>query len=242
MAASHHPAIRFYFKSLYKPKKGSLSEFIDAFSKQNKTVTVVQIGANDGFNHDPIFKFIFRDNWNGVLLEPQPLVFHNFLKKLHAKNPLIELVNAAIDYHDGQKILYRVSFSDERWAHGLSGFKKDTLLKAYESGFIQYMASKTGTIVSDNDEWIKEEIVNCICPETLLELYHIKKIDWLQIDTEGFDFEVIKMFDLTGLKPSVISFEHTHLTSSDLNDCYTLLKAKGYKLLHFGGNTIARKV
>jgi hypothetical protein len=46
------------YQTIYRPKPQSIDEIIDIFSKQTPNLTVVQVGANDGFNNDPICKFI----------------------------------------------------------------------------------------------------------------------------------------------------------------------------------------
>ncbi|MCK7538606.1 MAG: hypothetical protein MZV63_50430 [Marinilabiliales bacterium] len=74
-------------KQMYKPRPGTIEVFLDKYSREHKPVTFLQVGANDGFINDPLHKFIKRDNWNGVLLEPQPDVFNDFLVKLHRKRP-----------------------------------------------------------------------------------------------------------------------------------------------------------
>ena len=79
LCANENPLYLFFYKYLYRPPKNSLSEFLDKYSKKNAPLTFLQIGANDGFIYDPIQKFIKRDNWKGIMLEPQPIVFKQYL-------------------------------------------------------------------------------------------------------------------------------------------------------------------
>ena len=74
LSANYSTVYTGFYKYFYKPKHGSLGEFINYFSERNPGLNVVQVGANDGFINDPIHKFIRRDKWQGVLLEPQPTV------------------------------------------------------------------------------------------------------------------------------------------------------------------------
>ena len=79
LSSENNPLFIGYYKYLYRPKKGSLEEFLNEYSKSKiDGLTVIQIGANDGITHDPIHKFIKRDKWNGVLLEPQPYVYEHY--------------------------------------------------------------------------------------------------------------------------------------------------------------------
>lgn len=240
LSASNNPVYLAFYRYLYKPKPGSIASFIDFFSKKNKYITVIQIGANDGFNHDPLHKFIKRDNWDGVLLEPQQDVFTEYLEKLHRKSPGIHTINAAIDKENGFKSIYKVSFSNSRWATGLTTFSKETLEKAVQTDNILKNAQKEGVKVPEKiEDRIKEEAIKTMSPEAILENYDIHKIDWLQIDTEGFDFEVIKMFNIPLTKPKVIFFEQFHLSERDKSECYKLLNQNNYFIKEYGRDTLA---
>src|SRR5271165_1303468 len=48
---------------------------ISAFNSRTENFFFVQIGAYDGYDCDPIQKFIRRYGWNGILVEPQPDAF-----------------------------------------------------------------------------------------------------------------------------------------------------------------------
>ena len=59
---------------------------------------------------------------------------------------------------------------------------------------------------------IKKKKVNCIRISEFLENNRIKKIDYLSIDIEGMDFDVLINLDLSKFKFKNISFEHLHLS------------------------------
>ena len=104
---------RTFYRFFYKPKKGSISYFTSIFSKQTKNLFFVQIGANDGFNNDPIHRYIKRDQWSGILLEPLRDVYENYLCRLYRKNKNVINLNAALDIEDRSMPIYRVAFSQE---------------------------------------------------------------------------------------------------------------------------------
>jgi hypothetical protein len=66
-----------------------------------------------------------------------------------------------------------------------------------------------------------------------------KAVDLLLIDTEGFDFNILKMIDFSALKPPVIAYEHAHLAKSDMVAATDLLLAQGYRLTRDNLDTIA---
>jgi FkbM family methyltransferase len=242
LSASNSLIFTIFYRFLYKPVKGSLDDFTSQFSRLNSRVTVVQIGANDGINNDPIHKFIKRDQWQGVLLEPQRFVFEKYLEPLYRRTKGITVLNAALDGNDGLKTIYKISVSNSRWATGLTSFNRKILEEAVKSGYIEREARKEGSPLPENkDEYIAEESVECICTDTLLARTGIEKTDWLQIDTEGFDFEIIKMFNIGITTPTVIVYENLHLSSEQREECVNHLKTNGYDSKDYGANTLAMR-
>jgi FkbM family methyltransferase len=202
--------------------------------------TVVQIGANDGITHDPIHKFIKRDDWKGVLLEPQPDVFHEFLTKIYAKNKGIHPLCAAIGEKDGSQPIYKVGFSSMRWATGLASFSKEKIEQAFKDGIVASNCKRFGIeIPADQSQWISQEEVQVIAPATLIQTYGLDHIDLLQIDAEGYDLEVIRIFDIPKTRPQAIIFENVGLNAADYAACLHLLEEQNYQLKKFGPNTLA---
>ncbi|SFB54885.1 FkbM family methyltransferase [Algoriphagus aquimarinus] len=243
LSASDNFFFLFFYRHLYSPKKGSLSDFLSQFSLSKKgDFFVVQIGANDGITNDPIHKFIKRDRWEGVLLEPQPDVFKESLSKIYKNHPGLNPVCAAIGYQDGSQKLYKIGFSNMRWATGLASFSEEKIKKVFEDGIAQKNCAKFGIeIPTDPQKQITSEEVKVICPETLLNTYGISKIDLLQVDAEGFDLEVIRIFNIPRTKPQAIIFENENLNPEDLEECYQLLRSENYNLKEFGRDTLAVK-
>lgn len=238
LCASENPIYLGFYKYFYKPPKGSLSEFLDNYSRKNAPITFLQIGANDGFIYDPLQKFIKRDNWQGMMLEPQPHVFQEFLVKIHAKRPEIIPINAALANKDGKTTLYTISFSRERWATGLSSFEKEVLMNKFKDGTIAKKAAKEGIKIPINEkDWIQEVEIDAISPESLIKKFDGKKIDLLAIDTEGFDFEILKMLDLKSINPDVIIYEEEHFNEKTKEDCKEFLSTLGY-LYHRAGRDV----
>lgn len=241
LSASNNFLFVGYYKHFYKAKKGSMNEMLSQYSKSiGEKFTVVQIGANDGITHDPIHKFIKRDNWSGVLLEPQKLVFDQFLKRIYRKHQNITTLNAAMGERDGEASIYKIGFSDSRWATGLTTFDRPTLEKAFTSGHVQRKCEKEGSQVPDDkSQHIAEEKVEVISSDTIVAKYNLSKIDLLMIDTEGFDFEIIKLFKIEKHRPGLIIFEHSHLSEQDYTNCLDHLEDNSYSHKKDGANTVA---
>ena len=62
----------------------------------------------------------------------------------------------------------------------------------------------------------------------LLEKYNAPKyIDYLSIDTEGSEYEILKNFDFEKYVFKIITIEHNYTSMRD--KIFTLLTSKGYK-------------
>ena len=59
---------------------------------------------------------------------------------------------------------------------------------------------------------IKKKIVNCIKITNLLKKFNLNNIDYLSLDIEGMDYDVLFNLNLDNFKIKNISFEHLHLT------------------------------
>jgi len=72
-----------------------------------------------------------------------------------------------------------------------------------------------------------------------MERYAVTKIDLIMMDTEGYDYEIIKQIDFSRIRPKVIIYEHKHLSRSDRLTCEKLLKDLDYRLSKHFSNTLA---
>lgn len=242
ISANYAPVVKTFYRATYKPKKGTVAEILDLFSRRHSPVTFIQVGANDGFYHDPLHKFIRMYGWKGVMLEPQPSVYKNYLSKLHRKTPGVHAINAALSDRDGEQTMYKIAFSDLRWATGLTSFRKDALEKAIDSGHVGRLAARYGeTLPARREDYIGQEKITSISADTLIRRYDLKKIDWVQIDAEGFDFEIIKLLKIDQTQPRVIVYEKSHLSPADQTACIRLLESNDYAVTHIDENTVAMK-
>jgi len=231
-----------YYNYIYQPNN-EFEKFLDDLSRKYKNnLFFVQIGANDGMINDPFYKFIRRDKWHGLLIEPQRKVFEE-LKNNYSKYKRLIFENVAITDKDEVKKLYKISFSDSRRATGISSFLLNDLQKIIDTGYAEIIAKEENIILPTNKEkWITTEDVQCLNLKSLLVKYKITKVDLLAIDTEGYDYEIIKTIPFNTLKPQVIIYEHTHFNESVKIECSNFLSNLGYKLKATTSDTIAEIV
>lgn len=177
----------------------------------------IQVGAFDGVTNDPIHKWVKKYGWRGILLEPQPHAYA-LLQRNYADQPQLVLKNAAIADKNGEKPFYRFG-DDPSLPEGfqqLASFSKETLLAH----------------VANDPTWEAKIIADplpCLTFNTLLDQAGANKVDLLLIDAEGYDYELLKMFDFKRVKPAIIQFEFRHLGNNQDN-AVQLLIDQGYRV------------
>lgn len=198
-----------------------LESILNKLLAQKGQINFVQIGGNDGVNDDPLYHFA---TWNnnkvvGIILEP----VHDYFKDLqyNYKNfPSIKTLNLAVHNTETEMIIHRVNPESAsilpRYSKGIASFRKEHHINC--------------KIPSQH---IIEEKVTCISLENLLKTNSIAALDLLQIDTEGYDSEIILNIDFTKMKPSIINFEYyipQTMTKETFNQVLKVLKENGYEI------------
>jgi FkbM family methyltransferase len=203
-------------------------DYLFDVARSQKDVFVLQVGANDGQRHDFINPLIYRCGWRGLLLEPLPDIFTS-LRKTYANKGSVTLVNAALADRDGALPFYRIRPSPDVPDHlnELGSFLRDVVVKN-ASEFV------------DVEQYIVEEPIATVSFPTLVRQQGVKKIDVVVIDTEGYDFEILKLIDLQQFRPKLVIYEHKHLSIEDRDAASRLLARLGYNVHPIRGvNTVA---
>ena len=183
----------------------------------------LQIGAHDGVSYDPIHNYITKYHWKGLLVEPQPAVFQK-LKENYAGEKQLLFENSAIAAQDGTIELHCFENANaEDHASMLTSTRKHYL-----------------TLNGDGHKGtLKTITVPALSLKSLLDKHRVERVNLLQIDTEGFDFEIIKMIDFSRMKPEIIHFENNFLNRRQKSECSRILGGQNYALLNLGIDTIA---
>jgi hypothetical protein len=66
---------------------------------------------------------------------------------------------------------------------------------------------------------------------SLLAKHAVQTVDLLQIDAEGYDYEILKTIDFREIKPKIIRFEHAHLGPAEKGECIELLISQDYRVV-----------
>jgi FkbM family methyltransferase len=154
-----------------------------------------------------------------VLVEPMPDAFAK-LQEAYRGEPQVQLQNVAVDQSNGTKKLYHLRRGAPglpEWAPQLASFNRDVVMRHRAQ-------------IPNISDLIDTTDVRCCSLATLLAETGLEQVDVLQIDTEGWDYEILKLVDFTKIKPAIVNYEHAHLNADDWDSAVDLLARNGYRI------------
>ncbi len=174
-------------------------------------ITFVQVGANNG--RDSLSVLIKEFGWSGLLVEPHPGVFPRLLEN-YKGHPNLIFENVAID--------------PDRDSVKLNFIKKPKRDKTWKSS-TRWSTVRTDRILGRKGKEVFGSI-NCKAHtlDVLLRKHGIEKLDWLMIDVEGHDYQVLRSIDLDKYHPGVIIYEEAHLSKEESAQAKDLLASHSY--------------
>lgn len=193
-------------------------EFLTYYSK-DKNIEAIIIGAMDGISHDNIKDFVHNENWKLVFVEPVKK-YINKLKDNFGESDRFYFVNKAISNKNEmtQFIMFDPDKVDDNIINnGMAGLTTIYPPKNCLTGFL------------GNDEYknyIKMEDFECISVKNLLDEIPFKFINYLQIDTEGYDWMIFEQFDLSDIK--FVKIEHSSLNQYERSALIEKLEKNGF--------------
>lgn len=214
----------------WRPPVRTIPRILQNFNALQGSVKFIQVGSNDGVSGDPISKYIQSGRWTGVLVEPVKYLFERLKKNYAPFATNLAFENVAIAREKGVFTFYRLNTDNRpdlpRWYEQLGSFNKEVVL-----------SSKTE--IPNIEELMMEEKVSAITFSELISKHDLQFVQLIHIDTEGYDYELIKLLDFTKIRPKLLLFEHKHLSHKDYVECLQLLKRVGYRCVYFGSDTMA---
>ena len=160
---------------------------------------LIQIGSGsanlDTYIQDGFTLFIKKNNIKGKILIVEANSIHlNNLKNFWKKNLNVKIFNLAVvpDNIDQNKMQFFYCLEDAP-NYQIFSYSKSFVKKHFPYGTV------------------KTKLVDCLKVSTFLEKNDISVIEYLSIDIEGMDFEVLMNLDLKKFDIKNISFEHLHL-------------------------------
>lgn len=201
---------------------------------------IVQVGANDGKQGDPLWRVanLHPKRIQLLLCEPQPEIADE-LRRNYGNHPNVRVFEGAIGRPDSNLSLYRVK--PEFWSMtnrnptGFASFDKATITKN-----VQGLRNRIDGSQLDVERVIESKPVEVISLGLLLDRYpHLNPIDVLITDVEGLDAQIIRDSLNSQLLPKLILFESKHVSEQEKTELTDFLSQLGYQLFELGGNSLA---
>jgi len=185
----------FYFKILknrffpisYKRSYSQLGEdLITDFIFKNLKIekpTYIDIGANDPIKLNNTY-FLYKKGSRGICVEPDPELF----KKIKEKRKKDICINIGIGIKENKKADYYMMSSKV-----LSTFSKE----------------EAENLISTTNQKIEKILQIPLLPldKVVRENFNNETPNFMSLDTEGFDFEILKSIDFERFRPEVICVE-----------------------------------
>lgn len=210
------------------------SEIIKATAGLSSRLRFIQLGASDGMLNDPFRAFVVERKWTSVLVEPIPTSFDRLCSnyKHLISCGQVRAINAAVSYCGQEKLrLYRFSktFIEQHPNANVTDFLQKTSFDA------SHLTKWGATSVSD----LEEIEVDTITIEAIADKYFGGEIDFLAMDLEGYEVNVLLQVNLDLVSPRVILFEIEHIPADKFKTIEDRLSAFHYKIQVHGSDAIA---
>ena len=183
------------------PAPKTFKEILRQFNRnKNGNINFIQIGAMDGVSHDDLHRYVQNFNWRGYLVEPLPDMFMKLVTN-YQDTPGLFFECSAIANSDGELDIFRVPEQKireglvEHWADGCSTLVPESHIRE----LVPHMIS---------------EKINGITFNSFIQKWNIKPgdIDFIQIDTEGFDYDIAMQILQSNVLPKLFKIEIAHIT------------------------------
>lgn len=203
-------------------------KFINAFLFKNKKNGVfVDIGAHDGISFSNTYFYEKELNWTGLCIEPMPEVF----AKLKEQRKCLCICGCIHKEHNVTKDFMRIKGPLEM----LSGLTEKMDLK-HLTVIKRGIAAQGGSY--------KIIPVHCYNLNKLLEQAKIKHVNFLSLDTEGGELDILKSIDFSKIQIDAITVEDNYGNK----EIKTFLASKGFIFIRslaqdqiFVHNSVMRK-
>lgn len=184
-----------------------LSGFFDKLEKG----FYVDVGANHPDTLS-ITKYFYDQGWSGINIEPNPALYKEIVSQ---RSRDINLNIGAAD-KAGELTLREYPGGD-----GLSTFSEKTQASYQEKG---------SEYKKNTDDFV-DRVVPVKPLSQIFAENNVETIQFMNVDVEGFEYEVIAGNDWSKFRPQVICIESNHI----VKDWRPLLKKANYELLFFDG-------
>lgn len=212
----------------WRQRRAYGARLLKAFSQARPEAYFIQIGSNDGIKLDPLRPHILNDSWRGILIEPVPDLFEQLRRGYAGCEERLVFENLAIADENGILPFYHLETVEDYKAEGLPNWY-DAL-----GSFRREVIAAHVSVIPDIEDRIIQRDVESITFETLCERNGVKTLDLLHMDTEGYDFDLLKSIDFEKFRPCIVIYEHIHLAPDAKEASKIYMGQHGYESMNIG--------
>lgn len=180
----------------------SQDKLIDKILKKKEHGFFVDIGANDGISGSNSYFFEKFRKWNGIGIEPNPLVYEKYLQ-----NRKSDGINAAVSRLSGEMEFMQC----EGYTEMLSG-----LIDSYDASHIQRIEKE----IKQHGGSYRKIKVPCFTLNEILTKANVTEVDYCSIDTEGNESEIIKSINFSKFSFNVFSIEWNYGSQKEITNFF----------------------
>lgn len=202
-----------FYSFILKNHKLSYSQlfqdlFVDFIFQEKEGGRFLEFGATNGKDLSNSFMLEKTRNWTGVLAEPDPQ-WHDELRR---NRPNTEIITDCIYSVSGKQMNFIASAIGE-----LSSLSDHAL---EDSG---KMSGNADSRMADyNEITVSTVSLNEVCEKN----FSGQTLDFISVDTEGSEYEILSHFDFDKHRPTIASVEHNFSSAQDSLDA--LFYRQGY--------------
>lgn len=192
----------------------SLGAVLDYVNRVKDRIFFLQIGVMDGVSFDGMFPYIRQFGWDGILVEPLP--------------DMIAKARMHYQGHSGQLFFENVAISEQVESRAIYRIPEEVVQQAGLPDWTLGIASLRPGHFQQLAPYMRAEMVSCVPLQAVVEKYRPESIDVVLIDTEGYDYTILRQFDFSRYHPLLIKIEAVHLPAAERQALMGLLVENRY--------------
>lgn len=168
----------------------------------DKVGCLLDLGANDGVTFSNS-KYLLDNGWSGVLVEASPITFKKLLQNYKNNDKVICIEKCLSDVKKKTNFFHNIHHDNPNAREN-----SDLLSTIDEESYKR--TSGWGTFTSFE--------IECDTLESVLNYCPFKKFDFISIDIEGMDLQILQQMDLNLLGVELLVLEHNNTIKKEIID------------------------